>query len=144
MTQPLRVYADFNGLYRVAVGPSVWRVPLDTFGTLIHLAALGVVLHEGTELTVFDQSDEYEDLEGDATAVYDHESQCWIAEIDRKGCRYVPTRSTLTPTALQCVNCAASIDDVVKVAGRPDTAFCPSCGTPANTQTLPPSGANDA
>jgi hypothetical protein len=144
MTHPPRVYADFNGLHKVGVDPNVWRVPLDTYGTLCHLAALRTVLTQGTELTVFDESDDHEDLEADAAAVYDIESECWMAEIDSKGYRYVPAQRTVIPNTLQCVSCGASIDEAVQLVGRPDRAICPSCGTRANAPILPPSVANDA
>ena len=144
MTQHPRIYADFNGLYKVGIDPEVWRVPLDTYGTLYHLAALQIVLSQGVELTIFDESDEHQDLEADAAAVYDSESKCWMAEIDRKGYRYVPTQRMPIPTALRCVNCGASLDEAVKVAGRLEHASCPKCGTQANAPVLPPAAANDA
>jgi hypothetical protein len=144
MTQPPRIYADFNGLYKTGGDPEVWRVPLDTYGTLYHLAALRIVLARGVELTIFDESDDDEDLEADAAAVYDSESKCWMAEIDRKGYRYVPTRRMLIPTTLRCVNCGTSLDETVKVAGRLEQASCPECGTQANAPVLPPAAVNDA
>ena len=85
-----RIHADFNGLSHSRRTPGRLAVPLDTEGSRQDLAAAGVEPREGVRLTVFDWSDEVEDLEAEATLYRDPGSGVWIAELDADGYRYVP------------------------------------------------------
>jgi hypothetical protein len=138
MNKPPRVYADFNGLHMTGTAPEIWRVALDTQGTLRHLAKLRLVLKPGMHLTIFDQSDENEDLEADATVVYEDVTECWMAEVDSKGYRYVPSLRTVVPAELQCANCGEPLDGVVEKAGGLSKASCPVCGTRATAPLCRP------
>src|SRR3954464_9009464 len=68
------IYADFNGLERIVESPARYSVALDTYGTLRDLSTAGIRLTEGLELLVWDESDESEDLEGEAIARFDTRS----------------------------------------------------------------------
>ena len=85
-----RIYADFNGLGSSRRTPGRLAVPLDAEGSRRDLDAAGVELRDGTRLTVFDWSDETEDLEAAATLYRDPTSEIWVAELDAEGYRYVP------------------------------------------------------
>src|SRR5438094_2728399 len=87
---PRRIYADFNGLERIADSPPRYAVALDTLGTLRDLSNAGIRLREGLALLVWDESDETEDLEGDAVARFDSASGVWWADLTAEGYRYVP------------------------------------------------------
>jgi hypothetical protein len=85
-----RIYADFNGLDRSPRRPERFVVALDTHGSLDALARAGLELHDGLRLTIWDASDEEEDLEADITVYYDAARRVWLAEMDEEGYRYVP------------------------------------------------------
>jgi len=85
-----RIYADFNGLDRSPRRPERFVVALNTQGSLEALARAGLELCDGLRLTIWDGSDEAEDLEADVTVYYDAERQVWLGEMGEKGYRYVP------------------------------------------------------
>lgn len=85
-----RIYADFNGLGRSPRRPERSAVALDTRGSLEALERAGIELRDGLRLTIWDGSDEAEDLEADTTVYYDADSRVWYAEMDEQGYRYVP------------------------------------------------------
>jgi len=143
MTNAPRIYADFNGLFRFSVEPEVLRVPLDAYGTLCSLAKARFTLTPGAQLVIFDPTDDLEDLEADATALFEEEQSRWVAEIDYKGYRYVPTHGVLAHPSLQCVRCGASLEEIIKMYGLAQRTACPVCGAKAQTPILPPR-ANDA
>ena len=91
-----RIYADFNGLERPAVAGGHWAVALDTVGTVRDLSNAGIRLTEGLSFTIWDASDEDEDLEADAVARYDSASAIWWADLGEAGYRYVAARDRLT------------------------------------------------
>jgi hypothetical protein len=88
-----RIYADFNGIYR-SIADGVFVVPLDSTQTLRDLAAEGIELRDGFALTIYDRSDEEEDLEADAVSRYDAASRRWLAVLD-EGYQYVPAKGRL-------------------------------------------------
>jgi hypothetical protein len=131
-----RIYADFNGLQRLDGGKRL-VVPLASFGSLCDLANAGIVLTEGLRLTIHDKSDESEDLEADATAHFDDYGKYWVAEIDTRGYRYVPTQNAKRPP-LVCVGCRTSLEDFVHKHGLNNETKCPECGVFVWSPVLPP------
>lgn len=97
-----RTYADFNGL-----GKPYGRlaVALDTAGTVRDLSNTGLRLAEGIVLTVYDWSDEDEDLEAEATARYDPDDRLWWAELGPDGDAYVPKRDRAVDSRFLCLGC---------------------------------------
>ena len=85
-----RIYADFNGIGPSPRRPERLAVPLDVQGTFAALARAGISLREGLELTIWDASDEAEDLEADTVVYREPTSGMWLAECDAQGYRYVP------------------------------------------------------
>src|SRR5690349_13690356 len=85
-----RIYADFNGLGRSLRRPDRFVVALDTQGSRDALARAGLELRDGLRLTIWDGSDEAEELEADVVVYYDAERQVWFAEMGEQGYRYVP------------------------------------------------------
>ena len=136
----MRIYADFNGLHRSPHRSNKQIVPLDTFGSLCDLAHAGIVLAEGAKLTIFDQSDEEEDLEADAIASFDTTLQCWVAEIDAKGIRDVPAQGAKRQ-GLVCVACRNDLEAFVAKEGLSQNSCCPACEVPVLSPILPPTGA---
>jgi hypothetical protein len=139
----MRIYADFNGLQRAREPDDGSVVPLDTYGTLCDLANALLVLMEGLELTIYDQSDDHEDLEAEATATFDSELNCWVARISASGIRYVPTQDQRVGQ-LVCVGCKANLHRLVQEKGLDAGIKCPACGLPAWTPILKPAGAHGA
>ncbi len=135
---PPRIYADFNGLS--GERGKGWSVPLDTMGTLKDLANAGVRLSNGLQLVVFDQSDEVEDLEANATAHFDSVRGVWAAEIGVEGYRYVPTRGQEEARAFLCVACRTPLDPFIQSVGLQIGDLCPSCATPIHAPLIPPEG----
>ncbi len=136
----MRIYADFNGLHRSPRFSNRQVVPLDTFGSLCDLAYAGIVLSEGTQLTIYDQSDEREDLEADAVARFDADHDDWVAEIGEEGYRYVPTQEARCHE-LVCVACRAELGNFIEEQGLREHDRCPNCGTQIWSPILPPGSA---
>lgn len=138
-TLPPRIYADFNGLIAGVRNPARTAVVLDTFGTVRDLANAGVVLREGLELIVYDESDEDEELEGHGTAHYDPVQRWWVAELDEQGVRYVPTQARAATRAFRCVGCRRDLSAWLRArAGRSADDRCPSCFTRIFASIAPP------
>jgi hypothetical protein len=138
----IRIYADFNGLQGSRRNPSRLAVPLDTFGSLRDLANLQIRLSPELPLTVYDESDEEEDLEGYATAYWDPVSQTWIAELDARGVEYVPKRSRNQNQSFLCINCRTPLHEIIRQQGMNAASTCPQCGTRIHTPIAPPDNAH--
>jgi hypothetical protein len=142
----LRIYADYNGLGRSERGPFV--IPLDTFGSLRDLSNAGVRLREGLALVVADWSDEDEDLEADATAVFDPKAGVWLAVLGPDGYRYVPKGARTNDDRFLCLGCRRDLGSDPATGARPaaGVAFvdgpggqaCPVCGTSIAAALAPP------
>jgi hypothetical protein len=132
---PLRIYADFNGLVR---GPAQGRVAvvLDTYGSLRDLSNAGVVLRDGLELVAYDESDDVEDLEIHGVVRYDIKRQWWVVESDERGVMYVPAgeRVRVDP-GFHCVQCGHALAGLD--AFQLDQA-CPHCATPVRIAMAAP------
>ena len=137
-TNPIRVYADFNGLVYGPKTPGRTAVVLDTFGSLRDLANAGVVLREGLPLVAFDESDESEDLEGRGTAEYDQANDWWVVEFDEEGVRYIPASDRKIVTEFKCVRCRTPLQDLIKSKGLRLGDICPSCGTAIHSPIASP------
>jgi len=134
----IRIYADFNGLQASRRNPSHLAVPLDTFGSLRDLANLGIRLSPELPLTIYDESDQEEDLEGYATVYWDPVSQTWIAELDARGVQYVPRRSRDENQSFLCVNCRTTLQQIIRQQGMNAASTCPQCGTRIHIPIAPP------
>jgi hypothetical protein len=85
MIQP-RVYADFHNL------DDANRVRLTCSGTQRDLDRQGIQLRDGLQLTLY-TDDEDDDgrpdaLLADATARFDRDQECWVAEVDWTALRH--------------------------------------------------------
>lgn len=107
-------------------------------GTLRDLAHAGVILTEGLRFTIFDESDEVEDLEADVVAYYDDVHRRWIAEFDEHGLRYVTATHRCATPSLVCVTCRAPLTSHVASQGLHLGDRCPGCGEPIHRPILPP------
>ena len=85
-----RIYAVFNDIGPSPRRPDRTAVALDANGTFKALARAGITLHDWLALTIWDASDETEDLEADTTVYFDANDRIWYAEFDEVGLRYVP------------------------------------------------------
>lgn len=134
-----RIYADFNGLERIAESPPRYSVALDTLGTLRDLSNAGIRLREGLALLVWDESDDDEDLEGDAVARFDLASGVWWADLTPDGYRYVPKHKEPEATTFLCFACRRALASGSGVSGAAPTAqVCPHCGTDIRAALAPP------
>jgi hypothetical protein len=135
-----RIYADFNGLRRPERTGGRLAVALDTFGTLRDLANAGIRLSEGLELTVYDWSDDEEDLEAQATAHYDPERRVWWADLGARGYEYVPKRGRPIDPRFLCLGCRRDLasDPDTWGDGVPRVTACPRCATAVDAAIDPP------
>lgn len=135
-----RIYADFNGLRNPNCTEGRLAVALDTLGTLRELTNAGVRLADGLRLTVYDWSDEEEDLEAEATARYDPDGGLWWAELALNGYEYVPKRSRATNPRFLCLGCRYDLASDPAAWGEwaPKVHACPSCGTAVAAAVAPP------
>jgi len=126
---PLRIYADYNGLWGPEGGPLT--IPLDTQGSLRDLTNAGVRLREGLALTVADASDDEEDLEAEATARYDAAAGVWLAVLGLDGYRYVPKGDRTPDRRFLCLGCRRDLGSGPNADeyGYPRVEACPECGT---------------
>ena len=135
-----RIYADFNGIDRPAVANGCLAVALDTVGSVQDLSNAGLRLTEGLRLTIWDASDEAEDLEADAVARYDAAAGIWWADLGEGGYRYVPAKSRGADTRFLCLICRADIasKSIARSAAVPAGKLCPHCATPISAAIAPP------
>lgn len=133
-----RIYADFNGL--VGGQGTGGAVGLDTFGSLRDLANAGLRLFDGMPLTIYDWSDDEEDLEADAVARFEPRRGIWWAEFGPEGFRYVPKKARDQSSVFLCVECRTRLDEHVRKAGLRIGDTCPSCGTPIHAPLAPAAG----
>jgi hypothetical protein len=133
------IYADFNGLARISESPPRYSVALDTLGTLRDLSNSGIRLVDGLQLLVWDESDELEDLEGEAVARFDAESGGWWADLGGEGYRYVPKRARSTVPGFLCLECRRELGIDGSRGGRAPRAYaCPYCATDIRTAIARP------
>lgn len=135
-----RIYADFNGLQHPTVAGGHLAVALDTVGTVQDLSNAGLRLVEGLRFTVWDASDEREDLEGDAVARFDQATGTWWADLGPEGYRYVPAKERYADDRCLCLNCRRDFGAKPRsAAARAEAApTCPHCGTSRNAAIAPP------
>jgi hypothetical protein len=135
-----RIYADFNGLCQPSRTKGRLAVALDSLGTLRDLANTGLRLAEGIRLTVYDWSDEEEDLEAEATARYDADGGRWWAELGPDGYAYVPKQDRARDPRFLCLGCRYDLASDPLAWGEqvPKAASCPRCGTDIATAIAPP------
>lgn len=81
-TQIPRIFVDFHN------SDQQGRVRLNCVGTIQDLNRLGVVLREGTEITL----SSYE-VEADGIAIYSTEEGMWVAKLDWDKIRELPGNS---------------------------------------------------
>jgi hypothetical protein len=138
MTHP-HIYADFNGLERIAASPPRYSVALDTLGTLRDLSNAGIRLVDGLQLLVWDESDETEELEGEAAARFDLESGVWWADLMPEGYRYVPKCERAPILSFLCFGCRRDLGTGNGTGGwAPRAQLCPYCGTDIRAAIAPP------
>ncbi len=133
-----RIYADFNGIQPSRRNPFRLAVPLDTFGSLRDLANLGIQLKSELTFTIYDYSDDEEDLEGYATVYWDPPSRTWIAELDERGYQYVPKHPRSQSQDFLCISCRIPLHEVIRQQGLSATSICPNCHTRIHTPIAPP------
>ena len=134
------IYADFNGIGRVADEPSCLGVELDTLGTLTDLTNAGIRLRDGVRLTIWDGSDEAEDLEADTVVVFDEARAVWLATFPEGDLRYVPRKDRQRGSQFLCLGCRSDLAERL-AALRTVTGSrggCPHCGTPIDAAIAPP------
>ena len=135
----LRIDADFNGLELVAESPARYAVALDTLGTIRDLSNAGVRLAEGLPLVVWADSDENEDLEGDAVARFDRASGVWWADLTLEGYRYVPKGNRGSDLGFLCLTCRRDLALGTGARGSvPRKEVCPHCGVDIRAAIAPP------
>ena len=133
------IYADFNGLVRITESTPRYAVALDTYGTLRDLSNAGIRLAEGVELLVWDESDESEDLEGEAIARFDPVSGIWWADFKPDGYRYVPSRDRPEISFFLCLACRQEMIVGTGAGGWiPTSQHCRHCGAPVTAAIAPP------
>src|SRR3954464_2422500 len=111
-----RIYADFNGLCEPNRTDRPSAVALDTLGTLRDLTNAGLRLAEGLQLTVYDWSDQEEDLEAEATARYDPDGGLWWAELGAKG-THTRRSGTARPTRVSSASAAGTTSHLIRAPG---------------------------
>lgn len=134
------IYADFNGIDRPAVANGCLAVALDTIGSVQDLSNAGLRLTEGLRLTIWDTSDDAEDLEADAVARHDTAARIWWADLGDEGYRYVPARNREASVRFLCLVCRADIaaGSLARGAAVPAEAHCPHCATPLRAAIASP------
>jgi hypothetical protein len=133
-----RIYADFNGLEVYEDGHRA--VALDTFGSLRDLTNAGLRLRDGLRLTIFDWSDEEEDLEATATVRYDPARSVWLAEFTAESYGHIPKRDRSPDDRFLCLQCRADLatwSDAWR-ARMPLVESCPHCGAATASAIAPP------
>ena len=138
----MRIYADFNGIYSSPRNPNRYAVPLDTLGTLRDLSNAGIILENGVEITIYSDSCEKEDLEGDASVYYDARFHWWVAEIDDAGYRYVPIKEAVEPSVFFCVSCRTDLQPQISESDLSLGDVCSYCGNPIHSPIAAPTDMN--
>lgn len=110
-------------------------IPLNRFGSLCDLSREGLVLSEGLKLTIYESSDEFEDLEADVLVYFDEEFGAWVGEFRGDAIRYVPTVSRPYPN-LECFNCHKDLQTTIQKHGLNEKTVCPNCGELSHTPIL--------
>ena len=133
-----RIYADFNGYECYEDGRRA--VALDTFGSLRDLTNAGLRLRDGLQLTIFDSSDEEEDLEAAATARYDEARRVWMAEFPAEQFAYVPKKDRSVDDRFLCLGCRIDLATWSDAWQRrmPLVELCPHCGASTASAIAPP------
>lgn len=128
---PPRIYADFNGFGKPGITGGRPAVALDTLGTLRDLTNAGLRLVEGLRITIYDWSDEEEDLEAEATVRYDPDGGLWWAELGPSGYEYVSKRNRAPDPRFLCLACRYDLASDATAWGEwaPRATVCPHCGT---------------
>lgn len=133
------IFADYNGLVRITESPPRYSVALDTFGTVRDLSNAGIRLTEGLELLVWDESDESEDLEGEAIARFDSMSGVWWADFKPEGYRHVRKCDRPESCRFLCFACRQEVFVGTGAGGWiSKTQRCHHCGTPVTAAIAPP------
>lgn len=136
MSEIPRIYADFNGLGRWLEDGDRWTIPLDTLGSVTGLNRAGSRLRDGLRLTVYADSDQDEDLEADAEALWVPGQVVWMAVlVDRW--RYVRRQEWPPLDDVPCLGCRAALPSRSDASGAP-VAQCPACGTSLTACIAPP------
>jgi hypothetical protein len=139
MSLPL-IYADFNGIGPSQRNPAVLAVPLDTLGSLQALSNAGIRLEEGARISIYDWSDEEEDLLAAAVAYFDAVHKVWVAELGPEGYSYVPKGARDLDNRFLCLGCrhdlGAAPSPAAAIASPQPT--CPTCGVPRDAAVAPP------
>ncbi len=134
----LRIYADFNGLQASPRNPTRLAVPLDTFGTLRDLANAKIRLRDNLALTIYSDSDETDDLEGQATVYWSQANTVWIAELDEDGVLSVPKCGWPSTDVFLCLTCRTPLQKFLHQHGRRKDTRCPACGESIIAPIAPP------
>jgi hypothetical protein len=100
------------------------------------LSNAGIRLRDGVRFTIYAESDDNRDLEGNAVVYYSPVLRLWLAELDDRGITDVPRRERATTDHFLCVDCRSLLP--VTKYGRPDVRACPTCGTPITAAIDPP------
>jgi hypothetical protein len=90
MAEPPRVPAEFHRIVASPRTPGRSAIALDAIATDRALASVGLALHEGLALVIWEASDETEDLEARGAAHFDARQNRWVIELDDDGVSTVP------------------------------------------------------
>ena len=140
----LRIYGDFHRIFSSPRNSDREGVSLDRYGSLRDLSNAGVRLKEEMELTVFDWSDENEDIEVHCKVYYDWQREFWLAEFDERGIVDVPKGERKTETEFLCLGCRNNLKDYFSKHGRNPETKCPTCGTLITEAIAPPENQTSA
>ena len=136
---PIKIYADFNGLVFNPKTRKAEGVVLDTFGSLRDLSNAGVVLREGLSLICIDASDEKEDLEAEGVVEFDRENGWWILKFNEDWIKDVPAGDRLPIDEFLCVSCRNDLSPEIKSRKLSTSGMCPYCNTPIMAAVAEPS-----
>jgi hypothetical protein len=131
----IRIFGDFKCILSSSRRKDFEAIPLNRFGSLCDLSRQGLVLSEGLTLTVFDSSDESEDLEADVVVYFDEPFGTWVGEFFKGSIRHVPTVSRPYPE-LECFNCHKDLQETIEKYGLNEKTVCPTCGELSHTPIL--------
>ncbi len=135
VVNPPAIYADFNGIENLG---RVAAIHLHRMGSLLDLSRLGLILHEGMRLRIYMDSDEVEDLEADATALFDRDTKHWFAKFERDEIRSVPKHPEWTGGKFPCVSCRYDLQPGIGTTGLSLADLCPRCGNKVHRPLEPP------
>jgi hypothetical protein len=144
MTEPPRVYADFNACLDLGGDDRPGLVHLERLGTLRDLCAARLRLCEGMRLLLHSDSSAEEDLEVEATARWLWSSRAfgegsWVGEFDPVAFREVPAqRGKSVKEWFPCARCGTNLKGQIEQHGLDRGSRCVACAARVHSPLDPP------